>query len=61
MILKSMIKVGLILAAEVYRRELLSDGQLSDLLKLDRIELRRLLDEIDREGEEANGAIKLSI
>jgi Zn-dependent peptidase ImmA (M78 family)/DNA-binding XRE family transcriptional regulator len=48
-----------LLAAEAYRRELLSEGQLSRLLHLDRVELRSLLDEPDSEGGEANEAPSL--
>lgn len=47
-----------LLAAEAYRRELLSEGQLSRLLHLDRVELRSLLREPDSEGGEADGAPK---
>ena len=38
------------LAAETYRRELLSEGQLARLLRLDRVELRKMLDDagVDR-------------
>jgi len=44
-----------LLASEVYRRELLSEGQLARLLKLDRVELREILGDIDTEGSEADG------
>lgn len=40
------------LAHEVWRRELLSEGQLAKLLKIDRIALRVLLTDRDAEGEE---------
>lgn len=40
-----------LLAAEAYRRELLSEGQLARLLHLDRVELREMLD-----GQEAKGS-----
>lgn len=44
-----------LLAAEAYRRELLSEGQLSRLLRLDRVELRSILADHDIEGGEADG------
>ena len=40
-----------LLADEVYRRELLSEGQLAGLLKLSRIELREILDDVGRDTE----------
>jgi Zn-dependent peptidase ImmA (M78 family)/DNA-binding XRE family transcriptional regulator len=45
-----------LLAAEAYRRELLSEGQLAHLLHLDRIELREIL---EMEGSEADGVPEL--
>lgn len=45
-----------LLAGEVYRQALLSEGQLARLLHLDRLELRELLGAIDAEGSEADGA-----
>lgn len=42
------------LVHEVWKRDLLSEGQLARLLKLDRIQLRALLDEFDTEGEGAD-------
>lgn len=45
-----------LLAAEAYRRELLSEGQLARLLHLDRIELREMLQDIDLQEDEADGA-----
>ena len=39
-------RLGL-LAAETYRRELLSEGQLARLLRLGRVDLRRILDAAD--------------
>ena len=47
------------LAAEVHRRELLTEGQISELLKLDRITLRKLLDDLEIEGSEADAAFKI--
>ena len=43
-----------LLASEVYRKGLLSEGQLARLLKLDRIELRETLCDQEFEGSEAN-------
>ena len=48
-----------LLAAEVKRRNLLSEGQLARLLCLDRIELRKMLDDADIEGSEASELPKL--
>jgi Zn-dependent peptidase ImmA (M78 family)/transcriptional regulator with XRE-family HTH domain len=45
-----------LLAAEVYRRELLSEGQLARLLDIDRIELREIMDGLEVEGSEADAA-----
>ncbi len=47
------------LAAEAWRQELLSEGQLARLLHLDRVELREILDDAEIEGSEADGAPKL--
>ncbi len=44
-----------LLAAEAYRQNLLSEGQLARLLQLDRLELRELLDSQESEGTEADG------
>lgn len=46
-----------LLASEVYRQGLLSEGQLARLLCLDRVELRELLDDQEVEGSESYGAI----
>jgi Zn-dependent peptidase ImmA (M78 family)/DNA-binding XRE family transcriptional regulator len=40
-----------LLAAEAYRKELLSEGQLGRMLHLDRVELREILTTIELEGE----------
>ena len=48
-----------LLAAEVYRQGLLSEGQLARLLNLDRLELRELLGAIESEGSEADGVATL--
>ena len=50
------LRLGL-LAAEVSQQELLSEGQLSRLLHLDRVELRKMLDGLEIEGSEADGAV----
>lgn len=47
-----------LLAGEVWRRELLSEGQLMRMLHVDRIELRKMLDDLELdEGSEADGAL----
>ncbi len=40
-----------LLAAEAYRQDLMSEGQLAGLLRLDRIELREILDSVDAETD----------
>jgi Zn-dependent peptidase ImmA (M78 family)/DNA-binding XRE family transcriptional regulator len=45
-----------LLAAEAYRRELFSEGQLARLLAIDRIELREIMDDLEMEGSEADAA-----
>ena len=40
-----------LLAAEAYRQDLMSEGQLARLLRLDRIELREILDRVDAERD----------
>ena len=47
-----------LLAAEAYRQGLMSEGQLARLLRLDRIELREILDSVD--AEESDGLPQLS-
>ena len=49
-----------VLAAEAKRQNLLSEGQLARLLGLDRVELRRILEDAEIEGSEADGIPKLS-
>ena len=44
------------LAAEVYQRELLSEGQLARLLDLDRITLREIFDDLEIDGSEVDAA-----
>jgi hypothetical protein len=48
-----------LLAAEVYRQGLLSEGQLARLLNLDRIELREILGGSQAEGSESDGVANL--
>ena len=48
------------LAGEVWRRGLLSEGQLSRLLRLDRVQLRELLDGLEIDGGEADGPLQLN-
>jgi Zn-dependent peptidase ImmA (M78 family)/transcriptional regulator with XRE-family HTH domain len=47
------------LASEVYRQGIMSEGQLSRLLQIDRIELRGILDGLEAERSEADGVPKL--
>ena len=48
-----------LLAAEAWRQELLSEGQLARLFRLERVQLREILDGVETEGVDANGALKL--
>jgi Zn-dependent peptidase ImmA (M78 family)/DNA-binding XRE family transcriptional regulator len=50
------LRLGL-LAGEAWRRGLLSEGQLSRMLHIDRVELRRMFDGLEIEGSEADGAL----
>ncbi len=52
------LRLGL-LAAEAHRRELLSEGQLARLLRLGRVELRKMLDDGDVDGSGPDDAPKL--
>jgi Zn-dependent peptidase ImmA (M78 family)/transcriptional regulator with XRE-family HTH domain len=45
------------LANEAIRQGLLSEGQLARMLHIDRVELRTMLDELQAEGNEADGAV----
>lgn len=45
----------ILLAEEAWRQALLSEGQLSSLLHLDRVSLRKILDDAETEGIEMNG------
>lgn len=48
-----------LLAAEAYRKELLSEGQLARMLHLDRVELREILTSQELEGSEADEVTNL--
>ena len=48
-----------LLAAEAWRQDLLSEGQLARLLHLDRLALRAILDDVEIERSEADGMPKL--
>ena len=48
-----------LLAAEAWQQDLLSEGQLARLLRLDRITVREMLDNVGLEGSEADGMPKL--
>lgn len=49
-----------LLAAEAWRQDLLSEGQLARLLHLDRLGLREILDNVEIERSEADGMPKLA-
>ena len=44
------------MAAEAYRQELMSEGQLSALLRMDRVSLREMIGNLDQEGSEVDDA-----
>lgn len=48
-----------LLAAAAWKQGLLSEGQLAELLKIDRVDLRRLLQDGDAEGSNGDDAPKL--
>ena len=48
-----------LLAGEVWRQELLSEGQLAALLRLERVRLRELLDEVEEDRSMVDGAPEL--
>ena len=48
-----------LLAAEAWKQDLLSEGQLAHLLRLDRMTVREMLDNVGLEGSEADGMPKL--
>ena len=45
------------LAAKAYRQELLTEGQLSELLDMNRLELREVLDDLETEESEADAPL----
>jgi hypothetical protein len=51
-------RLGL-LASEAWRRELLSEAQLARLLLIDRVEVRKLIDQFETEGVVADEAPEL--
>ena len=51
-------RIGL-LTAEAHRQELLSEGQLAQLLRLDRVALRKILDAADVDESDTDGPPKL--
>ncbi len=48
-----------VLASEAWRCDFLSEGQLANLLQIDRVEARDLIDTYETEGGAANGALDL--
>jgi Zn-dependent peptidase ImmA (M78 family)/DNA-binding XRE family transcriptional regulator len=48
-----------VLASEAWRRDFLSEGQLANLLQIDRVEARDLIDTYEAEGGDAGGALDL--
>jgi len=48
-----------LLAAEVHRRGLLSEGQLARLLHLTRVELRQILEEVEPDETDSDGVVAL--
>jgi Zn-dependent peptidase ImmA (M78 family) len=46
-----------VLAAEAWKQELLSEGQLARLLHVDRVELRKIIDDLDCEPVETDAAV----
>jgi hypothetical protein len=47
------------LAAEAWKQDLLSEGQLARLLQIGRVELRAILDALDAEWTETDEALAL--
>ncbi len=45
-----------LLASEAYQQELLSEGQLARLLRIDRVELRGIIHDLEMQEDEADGA-----
>lgn len=50
-----------LLTAEAYKRELLSEGQLVRLLRVDRVELRDMLHDLELQEDKADGAPNLLV
>lgn len=48
------------MAHSAWKQDLMSEGQLADLLKIDRLQLREIIDEIELEDEESNEFLKLA-
>lgn len=48
-----------LMAHAAWKRELMSEGQLAELLKIDRLELRAIIDQIETEEEETDELLKL--
>jgi Zn-dependent peptidase ImmA (M78 family)/DNA-binding XRE family transcriptional regulator len=48
-----------LLAIDAWKKDLISEGQMSEMLKLDRMEVRKLLDEAAAEEDEASDLFKL--
>ena len=48
-----------LLAAEAWRQDIISEGQFARLLRLDRLEVREILDIVEIEGSEVDGIPKL--
>jgi len=49
-----------LLAIDAWKKDLISEGQMAEMLKLGRIQVRELLDEAEAEEDEANDFVKLS-
>lgn len=47
------------MVGEVWRRDLLSEGQIARLLQLDRVEVRELIDVLESEGGASNASLRL--
>jgi len=49
-----------LLAIDAWKKDLISEGQMAEMLKLGRVQVRELLDEAEAEEDEANDLFKLS-
>lgn len=49
-----------LMAHAAWKRELMSEGQLAGLLKVSRVKIRKIVDQIELEDSEANDRLKLS-